>query len=206
MYRDWTKFHTGVASTSRPRTITRILNHAIGDWTQIFRFHSNILSKRPGPGERIHFVHGENRIIGKSLGIICRRETKCGSVCEQLLAPYVAIQEVSDRLPFFLSLSLPIALPYFPPAEKKISYAQMSSFSRGLCSLLACTQLIEVIQSCLTVPPSSNEISIFAKRALRKKSVDRSLSIRATFRVRNSRCFLFPFFFLSSFCNRFGDP
>jgi len=115
-------------------------------------------------------------------------------VCEQLFAPYVAIQEVSDRLSFCLSLLSRFFHSIRPILffdEEKIVPREFSPFSRNIRWLYVV--LIEVIQSYLTVPPE-NEISILTERALRKKGVGDRYRYGMTFRVRTRAAFSFHFF------------
>lgn len=93
----------------------RVLNHAIGKIDHKFRILFGypiwILKLLSGERNRVVIFTVENRIIGKSRGLSSPSGTKCGSVCEQLFAPYVAIQEVGDRPPLsILSIASPAVL------------------------------------------------------------------------------------------------
>lgn len=187
---------------SRPRTIIRALNHAIGDWT-----HIQISLEHCVETARAERKKGassmKNRIIGKSFGIIRRRERNAGQCVNS--SSLLMLQFRRSATVFLFSISLyrfAVFLTRFallPMKKKKNSYQQMSTFSHNSLVIYIVNRSYTILSNCAT----SNDISILAKRALRKKGI---VILYMTFRVRTRAAFSFHFFFFLSFCNRFGDP
>jgi len=193
-YIDWTNFTLHVVQVGRKLYNSSIKSSEI---ELIFRFHSNILSKWSGPRERRCLYHEKSNNRQKSRNY-SPAGTKCGSVCEQLFAPYVAIQEVTDRLSFSVSFLIAILLTLFFDEEEIVTH-EFSSFTRNYRWLYTVNRVIQLSLY------NHLEQDFDTHRTCLKKGVDdRYRYVQNNISHKNSCYFLFPFFF--SFCNRFDEP
>jgi len=194
-YIDWTNFTLHVVQVGRKlynssiKSCDRRLN-SYSDFTQI--------SCRNGPDREKEDASTMKKLNNRQKSRnYSPAGTKCGSVCEQLFAPYVAIQEVTDRLSFSVSFLIAILLTLFFDEQEIVTH-EFSSFTRNYRWLYTVNRVIQLSLY------NHLEQDFDTHRTCLKKGVDDRYRYVQNNISQNSCYFLFPSFF--SFCNRFDEP